>query len=59
MRDAELFFRQRARACFHRRRKYPVLSEEWRHEVDDCRKFISYYRELVPKSGDGSSHDGS
>ena len=49
MEHAESFFRQRAGACFHRRRKHPVLSGEWKHEVDDARKFISYYRRLVPK----------
>jgi hypothetical protein len=31
MQDAAAFFRQRAGACFHRRRKHPVNSEDWRH----------------------------
>jgi DNA invertase Pin-like site-specific DNA recombinase len=40
MQDAALFFRHTALACFHRRRKYPVLSAQWRHEVNDARRFI-------------------
>jgi hypothetical protein len=39
MEDYAAFCRQRADACFHRRRKYPVLSENWRHEVSDARQF--------------------
>ena len=27
-------------ACFHRRRRWPFLSDEWRHEVEDARRFI-------------------
>ena len=45
MQDAALFFRQRALACFHRRRKYPLLSPEWQHEVDDARYFIRACRD--------------
>jgi hypothetical protein len=40
MEDAALFFRHTAHGCFHRRRKYPVLSPEWRREVEDARRFI-------------------
>ena len=40
MEDAALFFRQRAFACFNRCRRHPVLSDEWRHEVEDARRFI-------------------
>ncbi len=44
MQDAALFFRSRAVACFHRRRKYAALSPEWRHEVKEAREFIRYCR---------------
>ncbi len=40
MQDAALFFRSRAVACFYRRRRWPFLSDEWRHEVEDARRFI-------------------
>jgi len=40
MQDAALFFRSRALACFHRRRCWPLLSDEWRHEVEDARRLI-------------------
>jgi hypothetical protein len=40
MQNAALFFRHTALGCFHRRRKYPVLSENWLHEVTDARRFI-------------------
>jgi hypothetical protein len=46
MQDAALFFRHRAFACFRRRRKYPLLSEGWRHEVDDARGFIRACRDI-------------
>jgi len=45
MQDAALFFRHTALGCFHRRRKYPLLSPEWQHEVDDARYFIRACRE--------------
>ena len=45
MQDAALFFRHTAIGCFHRRRKYPLLSPEWQHEVDDARRFIRACRE--------------
>jgi hypothetical protein len=45
MEDAALFFRQRAFACFHRRRRWPFLSAEWRHEVADARRFIRACRD--------------
>jgi len=44
MQDAALFFRSRALACFHRRR-HPFLSDEWRHEVEEARRFIRATRE--------------
>ena len=44
MQDAALFFRSRALASFHRRRKYALLSPEWRHEVKEARQFIRYCR---------------
>jgi hypothetical protein len=44
MEDYAAFCRQRAVACFHRRRRWPFLSPAWRHEVDDARSFIRYYR---------------
>jgi hypothetical protein len=40
MQDASLFFRSRAVSCFHRRRRYPILSPDWRHGVEDARQFI-------------------
>ena len=40
MQDAALFYRSRAVACFHRRRRWPFLSDGWRHEVEDARRFI-------------------
>ncbi|MGO9235679.1 MAG: hypothetical protein ACLP4V_17040 [Methylocella sp.] len=42
MQDAGLFYRHAALGCFHRRRKYALLSPEWRHEVKDARQFIRY-----------------
>ena len=45
MQVAALFFRSRASACFHRRRQHPFLSDEWRHEVEDARRFIRATRE--------------
>jgi hypothetical protein len=45
MQDAALFFRHTAHASFQRRRKYPVLSAGWRHEVADARRFIRACRE--------------
>ena len=43
MQDPASSFRQRAGACFRRRRKHPVLSAGWRHEVEDARMFIRAY----------------
>ncbi len=40
MQGPALFFRQRALACFHRRRRQPLLSTEWRHEAGDECQFI-------------------
>jgi hypothetical protein len=40
MQDASLFFRFQAVSCFHRRRRYSVLSPEWRHQIEDARRFI-------------------
>jgi hypothetical protein len=45
MQDPALFFRHTALACFHRRSKYPVLSADWQHEVDDARRFIRACRD--------------
>ena len=45
MQDAALFFRHRAISSFHRRRLYPVLSADWRHEVEDARRFIRACRD--------------
>ena len=40
MEDAVPFFRQRALACFCRRRKHQVLSAEWWHDMKEARWFI-------------------
>jgi hypothetical protein len=45
MQDAAMFFRNRAISSFHRRRKYPVRSENWLHEVNDARRFIRACRD--------------
>jgi hypothetical protein len=45
MEDVALFFRQRALACFHRRRRWPFFSAAWRHEVADARRFIRASRD--------------
>ena len=47
MRDAKGFFRQRALAAFHRRRRHRVGSQEWRHEVAEARSFIRSYRAQI------------
>jgi hypothetical protein len=58
MEDAALFFRHTALGCFQRRRKYPVLSENWRHEVNDARAFIRYCRaHWLDRPGHGRSAD--
>ncbi len=44
MQDAALFYRHAALGCFHRRRKYGLLSPEWRHEVNEARLFIRHCR---------------
>ncbi len=46
MQDPLGFFRQRALAAFHRRSLYPILSEDWRHTVDEARRFVNTYRAL-------------
>ena len=45
MQDYAAFCRQRAWACFCRRRRWAFLSDEWRHEVEDARRFIRSCRE--------------
>lgn len=56
MQDAALFFRHQAYSCFHRRRLYLLLSAEWRHEVDDARRFIRHARtEWLDRPGHGRS----
>jgi len=58
MQDAALFFRNRALASFHRRRRYPLLSPDWRHDVEDARRFIRYCRaEWLSRPGHGRSAD--
>lgn len=47
MQDTAAFFWQRARACFYRRRKYFVNSEDWRNCVNEARQFIRYYRAQI------------
>jgi hypothetical protein len=47
MKDSALFYRHRAFACFRRRRRYPILSDDWRHEVEDSRRFIRACRSLL------------
>ena len=44
MEDYAAFCRQRLRACFHRRRKYPVGSDDRAHAVKEARAFLRYYR---------------
>jgi hypothetical protein len=44
MQDYAAFCRQRAEACFHRRRKYPLGSEDREQAVKDTRDFIRYCR---------------
>jgi L-lactate utilization protein LutB len=51
MQDPAAFFRQRAGACFHRLRKYPVNSEDWRHCVKEARQFIRAYRLQIEARG--------
>jgi len=60
MQDAALFYRCRAFSSFHRRRRYPLLSPEWRHEVKDARRFIRHCRaEWLSRPGHGrSAHRG-
>jgi hypothetical protein len=36
-----------SRDSFHRRRKYPVLSGDWLHEVNSARRFIAAYRAIM------------
>ena len=47
MQDAALFFRSRAVAAFHRRRKYALLSDDWRHYVAEARRFIRACRTMI------------
>jgi hypothetical protein len=44
MEDYAAFCRQRLRACYHRRRKYPVGSDDWTLAVTETRMFIRNYR---------------
>ena len=44
MEDYAAFCRQRLRACFHRRRKYSVGSDDRAHAVKEARAFLRYYR---------------
>jgi hypothetical protein len=58
MEDYAAFCRQRAVACFHRRRRWPFLSPAWRHEVNDARDFIRYCRrEWLDRPRHGRSAD--
>lgn len=47
MQDYAAFCRQRLLACFHRRRKYPLGSDEWNCAVTDARNFLRYYRDEI------------
>ncbi len=47
MEDPTSFFRQRLLACFHRRRKYALGSEDRAHAVKETRTFIRAYRESM------------
>jgi hypothetical protein len=47
MQDYAAFCRQRLLACFHRRRKYPLGSEDREQAVSDARAFLRYYREEI------------
>ena len=47
MQDYAAFCRQRLLACFHRRRKYPLGSDERQCAVTDARNFLRYYREEI------------
>jgi hypothetical protein len=40
MEDYAAFCRNRLRTCFHRRRKYPVGSDDWTLAVTEARMFI-------------------
>lgn len=44
MEDYAAFCRQRLMACFRRRRKYPLGSEDREHAVKEARAFLRYYR---------------
>ncbi len=44
MKDYASFFRQRLMACFNRRRRYTVGSEERAHCVAEARMFLDSYR---------------
>ncbi len=47
MQNPASFFKHRAGAAFHRRRKYPIKSEDWLREVNEARRFIRYYRGIL------------
>jgi hypothetical protein len=47
MDDPAWFYRHRAIACIRRRRRYPILSDNWRHEVEDARRFIRACHQLL------------
>jgi hypothetical protein len=44
MQDYAAFCRQRLRACFHRRRNYPLGSDDRQLAVKEARAFLRYYR---------------
>jgi hypothetical protein len=47
MKHVALFFRQRALACFHRRRKYPLGSAERTFTTEEARMFLRDYRAAI------------
>jgi hypothetical protein len=46
MEDAALFYRHRAWTSFNGRRRYRFLSDEWREQVEESRRFIQASRDL-------------
>ena len=49
MEDFARFCRQLLRACYYRRLKYPLGSEDRAHAVDEARRFIRAYRHETAK----------
>jgi hypothetical protein len=47
MQGAAAFYRQRAKASYHRRRKYPLNSHDRQQCVTEARQFIRYYRAQI------------